>query len=540
MHAAEKAASTFAGMQPKAGKGYPALDITAIRREFERTEAEQAVHLSTWRSCFNLAMPNRQVFDNQQPGQRKDQEVMKSLPMTLTRRGVNNMIGALMPPERKWVELVAGPEVPAERHDEINAKLEELRDILFSELARSNHASAAHAMGLDMMCSMGAMALDPADEGGDSPLHFTAAPLGECFPVEGPDGLIENFYRRYKVKVGHIRRMWPAANLPERLSRLEESDPGADVCIVEGNIWVPGRGWRFVVFTDEHNDILHQVDGDDPDEPSRWITPRLMVAPGEVYGRGPLVEALPDMRVLNKREENSLKWESKALFPAMAVNSRSGLNPNTIRTGPQAVNMFDGNLSANDVFAQMPVAGAIDINEAKTAELRASLEATLFAQQVLPPVELSHTMTAAEVMVRRQALLQEQGVDFGRVQREWLFTTIRRAYWILSRTLREDGQPFLPQIKLDNRVVKIKYSGPMALAQEADEATAISSWAAEARAAVGDEVFTARCRVEEIPSELAKRRNVPSVLLRSDAELAQMAKNAEAMARQQAEQAPTA
>ena len=532
--------SLFEG-QPAARKRAKPFDREQARRQLARVRTEQQNHMSQWREVFHFAMPNRSDFDNPTPGMDKMGAVTDSAPIRATRRGAGNLKDALIPNDQAWVEFEAGESVPEDQRDAANEVFEQIRDIAFDELANSNHDAEADSMALDLMCSMGTMVIDPGTL--ENPLVCRAVPLSQAFPVEGPNGEIETFYRVYPIPVGHIQRLWPTATIPQKWEDLLRKDRETPVVVAEGNIFEPGYGYRFVVMTEDCKDIIHEVEPDDPDEPSRFITPRLMRTTGEVYGRGPLIEALPDIRVLNKREENSLKAQAKALTPGGLISSEAGLNPNTMRTGPNSWNVVNtaGGLRAGDMMAAFPMTADIRTTEELQAQKRAMIERILFAEPILPPVEASRQMTAYEVQTRRLQQLQERGVDLGRVNREWAFATIRRVVWCLQKVgvLPAELAPGL-RLKLDNRLIRVKYSGPLAQARDANTANNILSSVADIRAAVGDETAAEAMRLEDVPREVSELRNVPARLLRSDAEKKQIqqakAQAAQQMAAAQAEQ----
>jgi hypothetical protein len=524
--------SLFNG-EPKARRRAPKLNLDQVKRDVARASAEQQQHMSQWREVFHFTMPNRSDFDQPTPGADKMGYVTDSAPIGDTRRGAGNLKDALLPSDAAWVEFEAGEEIPEESRDQANEIFEQVRDIAFDELANSNHDSEADSMAMDIMCSMGHMVIDPGTP--EQPLLCRAIPLVQTFPVEGPGGEVESVYRKYEMPVGHVQRLWPTATLPREWADKLEKDRNSPVTLVEGNVYEPGHGYRFVVLTGDCKTVVHEVEPSDPLEPSRSITPRLMRLPGEVYGRGPLIDALPDIRVLNKREENSLRAQAKALTPGGLIAGESNLNPNTMRTGPNAWNVVSSasGLRPADMISAFPMTADIRTTEELQAQKRRQIARMLFAEPLLPDVEASHQMTAYEVQTRRLQQLAERGVDMGRVQREWAFATIKRVVWCLQQvgTLPSEIAPGV-RLQLDNRLIRVKYSGPLAQSRDASTAANILQSVGDIRAAVGDETAATAMRLEDVPREIAELRNVPAKLLRSAADI-QKLQEAKAQAAQQ-------
>jgi hypothetical protein len=70
---------------------------------------------------------------------------------------------------------------------------------------------------------------------------------------------------------------------------------------------------------------------------SPWVISRYMKVSGEVYGRGPLLTALPDIKTLNKTLELLLKNASLAVSGAYTAADDGVLNPQTVKIVPGAI-----------------------------------------------------------------------------------------------------------------------------------------------------------------------------------------------------------
>lgn len=528
--------SLLAGRGGKKRQSWPKLDTTMVMRELADTEAEKQSHLGTWADCADLAMPTRNVFYDPARGQGNiPSKTYDSHPQRSLRRGVGNLLGALMPPEQEWAEVVTGPEVDKGRAEKLNKGLEVVTRMVFSNLQKCRVAGRLHSMAFEMMLSTGFLAVDPGTQ--EYPFVFTNGGLHECFPVEAADGTLKTNYRRYKCRVGYILQKWPMAKLTPNLATAIANNPLQSVEILEGTIYDPGWGFRLVVFdsSDREHPIV-DVPGDDPEEPNRWIMPRLYVRPGECYGTGPLVESLPSMRYLNESRESRLRGRQKRDNPPLLMDSETGLNPHTIRLGSNYVGMINGMaLAGRAPFYELPSGQRDPLEEHEIQSDRAIIDDILFATDVVPPVPESHQMTAFEVSVRRQQLLVQQGVDLGRVQGELPYALMERCIWILAKL------NMIPEIKLDGRLYQLRYKGPLAQAQDAEKANQIFAFAATARSSVGDEAAALGLKIEDVVQAAGELwPGLPNSLLRDEQERIEMQKQAaQIMAQQAAGAAPT-
>lgn len=505
--------SMFAGQKPGKPRDVAAFNVDSAMGEIADIEVERQNHLQNWRSAFNLLQPDRQTLDNQQPGQnRAPQETFDSYPVRACQHGIGNIIGAMTPPEQEWCAIDPGSGIPQDRKDAITKGTEKITEVVFDYLGRSRFATEAHAMASDLVISTGFLVIDKGTI--DEPFRVRAIPMGECYPVEGPDGEIRNVYRKYKCRVSHIRETWPAATLSIRLARILKDKPREKVELVEATTYEPKKGYRFTVFDPYDKAIIYDVPPSDPNEPSRWITPRLYRRPGDNYGYGPAIIALPTIRTINKLQEISLKAGARQYQPPILIDSMSGLNPHTVRLTPNSVGLVDGAaLAGRQPFYSLPASGVPQWGEMKIADMRRIIDDIMFATDVVPPVEASKGMTAFEVSVRRQQVLLQQGVNLGRLQREFPFAVMRRCVWILA------SFGIVPPIKIDGKAFAVRYLGPLAQAQDSEKASNILAFVSQTRGALGDQMAALGIRLEDVAATAGEMwPGVPNSLLRDEQE----------------------
>lgn len=490
--------SMFGGMAPAAPRNTDAPDLTRYLEEMQDAEAERLQHVTTWRSAMNLMMPDRQGFDQQTPGQQRiPQELVESHPIGATMDGVGNIIGAMTPPENDWAKLEPGSGLEEKQREALGKGCEKITEVFFDHLGRSNYSTEAHAAGYDLMISTGFLAMEMGTP--KAPFRFKACSLMESLPVAGPDGALENNYRRYSCRPSWIKRKWAGAKLSSRIATLALKDPKARVTIVEAVVMEPGRGWRFVVFDPADKAVLYDVAARDPDEPCMMIRPRLLVRPGDTYGVGPCVMALPDVRKLNKLEELELKAGAKYASPSTLFDVRTGLNPHTIRLGGNYVGMINGAALAGDApFHAIPANGVPQWSENKEVNLKRQIEKMLFADAVLPSAEAMKDVTAFAISVYRQQLLLQRGVNLGRLQRELPYAVMNRGVWILAKL------GLIPPIKVDGRIFAVRPMGPLAQAQESQKAQQKLAWASAVRNSVGDQAAAVSVKVANIGANAGK------------------------------------
>jgi hypothetical protein len=187
------------------------------------------------------------------------------------------------------------------------------------------------------------MLVQPGDD--DAPIRFTPVPQYLVSLEEGPHGTVDNVYRKMRLRAEAIQRQWPDANIPPRLQKIIEEKPEADVDLVEATvfnvsenmfcyhlIWPKDKSEDGTRSTQVNSELVYRTMSVSP-----WIVSRFMKVSGEVYGRGPLVTAIPDIKTLNKVKELVLKNASLAVSGVYTAADDGVLNPQTVRIVPGAI-----------------------------------------------------------------------------------------------------------------------------------------------------------------------------------------------------------
>ncbi|MFN7634033.1 MAG: portal protein, partial [Acetobacteraceae bacterium] len=233
-----------------------------------------------------------------------------------------SLIAELCPPWSRWFGLA-----PARRADEagpdLARPLDDAAETLQAHLDRSNFALELHQCFLDLVVAgTGVLAVEEAPIGEVSALTFHAVPLREAVLEEGPAGRLETIYRTLRLTAEETARRFPFADaLPGA------ADPDRRFRIVECVTPDASGGVAYAAVLDAEGEgpparLAAARLADSPFIAFRWLK-----APGETYGRGPVVKALPDIRTANKVVELILKNASIAATGIWLAEDDGVLNP---------------------------------------------------------------------------------------------------------------------------------------------------------------------------------------------------------------------
>lgn len=150
--------------------------------------------------------------------------------------------------------------------------------------------------------------------------------------------------------------------------------------------------------------------------------------PGEIYGRSPVMKALPDIKTANKVVELILKNASIAVTGIWQADDDGVLNPANIELVPGAI---IPKAVGSEGLKPLDMPGRFDVSQSILDDLRSRIRHALLIDK-LGQLD-GRKMTATEVIERSSEMALLLGATYGRLQSELLTPMIRRAYAILRR-----------------------------------------------------------------------------------------------------------
>ena len=289
-----------------------------------------------YEDAYEFALPQRNLYDGDFEGkiggQKKMSRVFDSTAINSTQRFANRMQSGIFPPQRKWCKLEPGSDVPAERKIEVQKALDIFSDKMFDVLKQSNFDIAIGEFLLDLSVGTAVMLVQPGD--GITPINFIPVPQYLVAFEEGANGQVDNVYRRMRIKGEAIKQQWPDANIDPELQKMIDDKPTEEIDLIEATIYDYERGdyCYHVIHKKSKSELVYKRQKSSP-----WVVSRFMKVAGEIYGRGPVITALPDIKTLNKTLELLLKNASLAITGVYTAADDGVLNPQTIKIVPGAI-----------------------------------------------------------------------------------------------------------------------------------------------------------------------------------------------------------
>jgi hypothetical protein len=440
------------------------FDPEAILARQARALARRRIWDGIWKDCYDYALPGRSG-DTGTP-------IYDGTAADAVEQLAASLLAELTPPWLRWFSFTPGRAVPATLAGDAWATvLETAAETLHAELERSNFTVEMHQCFLDLVIAGTAcLAIEEAPPGEPSCLRFAAVPLAEVTLEEGPDRRLDTVFRSLRMTRDEIRARFPKARLPRAVERVEDADAELPRHEVIEAVIPDGRGYRYAaVLRVREEPATMLAEGRFASSP--FIAFRWMKAPGETYGRSPVMKALPDIRTANKVVELILKNASIAVTGIWQADDDGVLNPANIRLVPGAI---IPKAVGSSGLTPLAAPGRFDVSQLVLDDLRARIRHALLTDR-LGPVQGAR-MTATEVVERSAEMARLLGATFGRLQTELLTPLIERCLTILRR------RGLVPTFGLDGGMAGIVWRSPLAQLQARTEASGTLMWLEAVRA----------------------------------------------------------
>lgn len=505
----------------------PERSVKQLQKGRDASYVRRTNWLSTWRDGYRYAMPQRDIIDQPRPGQPKGNLVYDSTAINSVAQFANKIQQALFPPFQDHIQLEPGPGVPKDQMDNVMRILEDAAKKHHAALHRSNFAITINEFLLELAMGTGIMMLLEGPD--DDPYNFVSCATPTVSIEEGPWGGFGALYREHKLPISVYREQWKDGIVPARWEELEKEDPDAEVSFCEATYadWDAGK-WYYELWEDEgEQKLLRQPRVYDFASP--WIVTRWGKAANEVYGRGPLLFALPDIRTCNRVIELLLQNASLSVAGTYTVTHDGVTNPNTARIIPGGFIPVARNAGhpQGPSIAALERAGSFDLGAFILNDMRANIRRMLFDRGL--PEPQGTPPSATEIIERLKEVQTEQGPAFGRMMDELVTPMTTRGLTILNRK----GQLQFP-IKIDGSVVAVRVTSPLARAQALDDIEGLVQWIEIVAGMLGQESLAIGAKIEDIPAWLGQKLGVDPALIRSDDEREQLKQRIGEMMAQQA------
>jgi hypothetical protein len=274
-----------------------------------------------------------------------------------------------------------------------------------------------------------------------------------------------------------------------------------------------------VVLMDKKEIILEEMFegvGSNPYVCFRWNK-----ASGEVYGRGPIFNAMSAIKTTNLTIQLILENAQMSISGIYQVEDDGIVNPDNIQLVPGSLIPIAPNSRG---LQPINSAGRFDVAQLVLDDMRNNIKKALYMETLGRPE--GTPMTATEVAERMADLSRQIGSSFGRLQSEFVIPLLRR----VIRILKDQGRIELPVI--NGREVKVNAVSPLARAQYQQDISDINRFHEIIGTTFGPQMLNVIVNQDAVARHIGKLMNIPEKLLRDEQEQMELAQQMQQMAQQ--------
>lgn len=460
--------------------------VGKLRSRHKALLTERSEWLTDWRTLAEHFLPRRfRALDESSVNTNKPgltDTLVNNESVRAMRVLAAGMQGGMTSPARPWFRLGV-PEPEIEQASTVKEWLADVQRILLNVMARSNFYDAIHQVYAELG-TFGTTCVF-ALEDDDTVVRYRTLTTGEYCLISGAEGRIKGVFRMIDMTAEQmVEKFGQGAVSPAVLTAFKDHGT-KDTWFQVVHVVLPnpkrapknllnGQSKSFESFyyeyaKDSETASPHMLEyGGYESQP--FAGPRWDVIGSDIYGRGPGMDALNDVKMLQSMSSTLLKAMHKQADPPVVAPTDFW----DINTVPGGINYIDTNKSEQlrPLYqVKADVAGAAALIQQTKDDIREGLYNDLFKMLAISD---RGNMTATEVKQRIEEKLIMLGPVIERLHAELLDVLIDRTFDIC---LRRGLLPPPPE-ELQGRELKVEYISLLAQAQKMIGTSAIDQFMA--------------------------------------------------------------
>ena len=441
-----------------------------VKKRLVAMESNRGTWEDHWQEILDYVMPRKaDITTVRSKGTKRTEVLFDSTAVTANTLLSASLQGTLTSPSLPWFSIKLRDKIINEDHD-TQMWLEDTARRMYDAFNDANFNTEVHEMYLDLTSiGTGCLFVEEHKDGfSNNGIHFKTLHINEFYVQENNNGFIDTVYRKYKMSARQALQEFGEENLGEKVLEAAKQKPEKEfsfIHAVEPTADYERATGKTATKLPVHSchvcieDKMKVRTGGYNEFP--YLVPRWAKATGEIYGRSPSYNALPDIKTLNKAVEIGLKAWAKAIDPPLLVQDDGDIG--RVRTTPAGITVI-----RNDgAIKPLQTGSNWQITDMKETQLRTAIRQAYYSDQL--QLQEGPQMTATEVQVRYELMQRLLGPTLGRFQSEFLNPLIERVFGIMFRA----GALLPPPDSIQEAKMDIEYVGPLARSQRMEEAQAI-------------------------------------------------------------------
>jgi hypothetical protein len=486
-----------------------------LKDNLSRLQEQRSNFESHWQEVADVMLPRRaDITKERAKGDKRNIEIYDSTAIHALELLASSLHGMLTSSAQRWFSL-RFKEPAANDVDEAREWLDDVTNRMYVAFSRSNFQQEVFECYHDLIAFGTACLLIEEDK--EDTLRFSSRHIKELYIMENAKGYVDTVYRKFKLSAAAIVNKFGIDNVSSSVQTTFKKSPMDEISCVhvvrprpmfnDKKMDKKNMPYESIYFEYENGHIINI--GGFKELP--YVVPRYLKGSSEIYGRSPGMNALPDVKVLNKIVEISLKAAAKMVDPPLLVPDDSMIMP--VRTSPGSINYYRS--GSRDKIEPLQIGANNPLGLNLENQRRDSIAKIFYADQIM--ISENRNMTATEVTQRNEERMRILGPALSRLQTELLQPMIFRVFNIM---LRNKLFPQAPEILLGQEI-DIEYVSPLFLAQKSTQLSSIMR---------GLEIFGSLGQVAPVADyldenglvkEIINILGLPAKMIKSDAQVRQ-------------------
>jgi len=320
--------------------------------------------------------------------------------------------------------------------------------------------------------------------------------------------------------------MYPYAKYTPNMVEQQKRNPRRKTKIIEATMYDSDDRFKdeytYYLISETDKAILHQSKmsgrGSVP-----WITTRWSKSGYEVWGRGPVLQAMPAIKTLNLTVQLILENAEMAIAGSYVYDDDGVFNPDNVTIQPGTFIPR----SPGSTIDTLQSPARFDVGQLILEDMRRNVRKALFIDELDTRPNAKTPLSATEVSERLADVARDMGAVAGRMQKEFLQPLVERVIYIYTQ------QGLLELPKVDGREIKVVAVSPLLRAQDQQDVSDFMRFQQSVAQTFGPEIGPALYEQEATIKFLADRFGIDASLLADPEQVAQNVSNMMTLMQQQ-------
>lgn len=436
------------------------FDLTAHRRRAERAWADRAFWDTLYGDAYDFAIPFRRPSARAGKAAQRIERLFDATAIESAFRSAGQLHADLFPPGFGKLAPGAIAKISLSKNglDALKAELAKISTVVSAFFETGEFATSSSEMCIDLL--VGTASLFPLEGDAAMPVRWVCIPFDELAVECDAYGAVVAIFWKSRLTRRAIHEAFPDGEYSEAFMKALAETPDEEIEIRQDFVRDPKtKQWDFCAYLADSTAPI----AEDTYKTQPMALPRYHRVPGEPYGRGPILLALPTIKTLNKAVELTLKAAAIQMLGLWGYRPGGSFNPDTVRLGPGEFwpMTATGGVLGPDVTRLDVAAGRMDVSQLITQELRLQVQSMLGDDRL--PEKGATPVSATEIMARMKRISQNYLGAWGRVVNEVHPVIVRRVIEILYRKKIKG----IANVDIDGLLVKLDVLSPITAAIKA-------------------------------------------------------------------------